>query len=141
LALSPQVLAMLKHFQKKSSDNTPKASQYRLAQIALNHSRLDTLLDNFKTSLTNTFMILNDSVKQTPISLDHSTQQALTDLCTHKENFKRNIQQLVLRPETAQRIFSFMDDLDDHTKQLQTSFESCVRMSKTLNTMQKIRAQ
>ena len=113
-----------------SAEITPEASHTRLAQVALNHSRLEKALNNFKKALSDTFETLNQSMAGGKISFDASAQQALADIVTHREHAKHEIRSLVLKPKTVEAMYASFERLDRDTQELQKEFERCAKLSK-----------
>lgn len=113
-----------------SGSSTPDASHTRLAQVAVNHSRLESALNRFKKSLTETFETLNQSLTNGNIKLDASAQQALTDIVTHREHAKNEIKNLVLKPKTVEIMYACFERLEKDTVELQKEFERCAKLAK-----------
>lgn len=109
-------------------DATPDITHTRLAQIAVNNSRLESALSRFKKNLKDTFFTLNESITQGTVSYDASTQQALADISTHKERAKEDIRSLVLKPKTVETMYACFEKIDQDTKRLQKEFERCAKM-------------
>jgi hypothetical protein len=112
------------------SDNNPDVSHTRLAQVALNHSRLENALNQFKKALSATFETLNQSISGGKVSFDASAQQALADIVTHRERAKQDIRSLVLKPKTVETMYACFERLDKDTQELQREFERCVKLAK-----------
>ncbi|MFI4956149.1 MAG: hypothetical protein ACHQAX_02945 [Gammaproteobacteria bacterium] len=113
------------------SEITPDASHTRLAQVALNHSRLESSLNNFKKALTQTFETLNQSMSENKISFDASAQQALADMVTHREHAKGEIKSLVLKPKTVETMYACFERIASDTQELQKEFERCARAGRS----------
>lgn len=106
---------------------TPDVSHARLAQEALNHSRLESALNRFRKSLKETFLVLNETVQHGHIRFDASTQQALADISTHQERAKDEIKSLVLKPKTVETMYACFEKIDQDAQRLQKEFEDCAK--------------